>query len=92
MALTERSLIDKIEIVGEFKQLQVRRADIIERDGVEISRSFHRHIVTPNMDISGQHADVQAVANVLWTDELKASYASYLESVELPGTGGSMPS
>ena len=92
MALTERSLIDKIEIVGEFKQLQVRRADIIERDGVEVSRTFHRHILAPNMDVSGEHADVQAVANVLWTDEVKAAYNAHMESVELPGTGGSMPS
>ena len=92
MALTERSIIDKIEVVGQFKQLQVRRADVIERDGVEISRSFHRHILTPSMDVSGEDADVQAVANVLWTDEVKAAYNAHIQSAALPSPSGSMPS
>jgi hypothetical protein len=61
MALTERSVEDKIEIVGDYKHIQVRTATIIERDGVEISRSFHRHVVAPGADISGESAEVQAV-------------------------------
>ena len=47
MALTERNENDKIEIVGQYKAVQVRRADIVERDGVEIARTFHRHVLQP---------------------------------------------
>ena len=48
MALTERTIIDKYEVVGDFKHIQCRHATIIERDGVEISRSFHRHVIAPS--------------------------------------------
>ena len=54
MALTERTADDKIEIVGDFKHIQIRQATIIERDGVEISRSFHRRVVAPGDDVSGE--------------------------------------
>ncbi len=53
MALTERAVEDKIEIVGDYKIIQVRTATVIERDGTEISRSFSRHVVAPDADISG---------------------------------------
>ena len=53
MALTERTEQDKIEVVGQFKHVQVRTATVIERDGVEISRSFSRHVVAPDADITG---------------------------------------
>ena len=78
MALTERTVEDKIEIVGEFKHIQVRTATIIERDGVEISRSFHRHIVAPNDDVSTESAEVQAVASAVHTAEVKAAYEAHL--------------
>ena len=78
MALTERTAEDKIEIVGEYKMVQVRTATIIERDGVEISRSFHRHVVAPDADISGESAEVQAVCNALWTQDIKNAYAAHL--------------
>lgn len=80
MALSERSYIDKIEIVGEWKSIQVRRADVIERDGVEISRTFHRHILTPNMDVTGESSDVKAVCKALWTATHKKKYKAYLAS------------
>ena len=80
MALTERTAEDKIEIVGDHKMVQVRTATIIERDGVEISRSFHRHVVAPSDDISGESAEVQAVCNALWTQEVKDAYAAHLAS------------
>jgi hypothetical protein len=80
MALTERTAEDKIEIVGEYKIVQVRTATIIERDGVEISRSFHRHVVAPDADISGESAEVQAVCNALWTQEVKDAYAAHVAS------------
>ena len=84
MALTERSENDKIEVVGQYKAIQVRRATVIERDGVEINRSFHRHVLEPgtvgvgtdqltDTDISGEDADVQAICNAAWTDAVKES-------------------
>ena len=78
MALTERTVEDKIEIVGEFKHIQVRTATIIERDGVEISRSFHRHVIAPDADVSGESAEVQAIAAAFHTPEVKAAYAAHL--------------
>jgi len=80
MALTERSVEDKIEIVGDYKTIQVRTATIIERDGVEISRSFHRHALAPDADISGESAEVQAVCNAMWTQEVKDAYAAHVAS------------
>ena len=80
MALTERTVEDKIEIVGDYKHVQVRTATIIERDGVEISRSFHRHALAPDADISGESAEVQAICNALWTQEVKDAYAAHVAS------------
>ena len=80
MALTERTVEDKIEIVGDYKMVQVRTATVIERDGVEISRSFHRHVVAPDADISGESAEVQAICNAVWTQEVKDAYAAHLAS------------
>jgi hypothetical protein len=85
MALTERSENDKIEVVGQYKAVQVRRATVIERDGVELTRSFHRHVLQPgtvaegtstltDTDISGEDADVQAICNAAWTDAIKESW------------------
>ena len=85
MALTERNENDKIEVVGQYKAIQVRRATVIERDGVEISRSFHRHVLTSgtvgvgtdqltDTDISGEDADVQAICTAAWTDAVKESW------------------
>ena len=83
MALTERTVEDKIEIVGDYKHIQVRTAVVIERDGVEISRSFSRHVVAPDANVSGESAEVQAIAAVLHTDEVKAAYAAHLASQEI---------
>ena len=84
MALTERNENDKIEVVGQYKTVQVRRATVIERDGVELTRSFHRHVLQPgtldannnlvDRDISGEDADVQAICNAAWTDAVKEAY------------------
>jgi hypothetical protein len=73
MALTEKTIIDKIEVL-ESNSIQVRTANIIEKDGVEISRTFHRHVVHPSNDISDENAKVQAVANAVWTEEIIAAY------------------
>ena len=83
MALTERTEIDKYEIVGQFKHIQCRHATIIERDGVEISRSFHRHVIAPNDDVAGEPLEVQQLAALLHTDEVKAAYAAHIAAQTL---------
>jgi hypothetical protein len=83
MALTEETVQDKIEIVSEHKFIQVRTATVIKRDGVEISRSFHRHVVAPDADVSGESAEVKAIASAVHTDEVKAAYAAHLASQEV---------
>ena len=83
MALTERTVEDKIEIVGDYKHIQVRTATVIERDGVEISRSFSRHVVAPDADITGESAEVQAVAAAVHTQAVKDAYTEHLASLEV---------
>jgi len=83
MALTERTVEDKIEIVGDYKHIQVRTATVIERDGVEISRSFHRHVVAPGADVSGESTEVQAVAAAVHTAEVIAAYQAHIASSQL---------
>jgi hypothetical protein len=80
MGLEKTIKIDQIEIVGDFKVLQVRTATIVTDDGVELSRSFHRHSLNCDADISGEDAEVQAVCNAVWTDEVKAAYQTFLDS------------
>ena len=80
MALTEETVQDKIEVVGEFKHVQVRTATIIKKDGTEISRSYNRHVLAPDANISGESAEVQAVCNAVHTDAIKAAYATHLEN------------
>jgi len=80
MALTERTEEDKIEIVGAFKHVQVRTATIIEKDGVELTRSFHRHVVHPGMDTSGQSAEVQAICAAVHTQAVIDAYNASLEA------------
>ena len=80
MAITKTTEIAKIEVVGEYKAVQVRTDTVIKEDGKEISRSPHRHVVHPDEDISGEHAEVQAVANAAWTDEVKAAWKTFKEN------------
>ena len=81
--LTERTEQDKLELVGPYRHIQVRTAVVIERDGVEISRSFSRHVVAPDADVSGESPEVQAIAAAVHTDEVKAAYAAHLTAQEL---------
>ena len=74
MALTEREIVDQIEIRGEQGTMQVRKATIIERDGVEISRTFHRHVVEPDADITNEHDFVKAVSPLIHTKAVKDAY------------------
>ena len=84
MAITKRTEQDKIEIVGEFKHIQVRTATVIEEDGVEISRSYHRHVVGPNDDSSNESADVKAMVAQFHTDAVKAAHKKHVEDNEPP--------
>ena len=83
MALSEETVQDKIEIVGDYKHIQVRTATVIKRDGDEISRSFHRHVVAPDADITGESTEVQAICAVVHTDAVKAAYAAHIEAQEV---------
>ena len=79
MAITKRTEQDKIEVVGPFKNIQVRTATIIEEDGVELSRSFSRHVVAPDSDSSKESADVKAMVAQFHTDAVKAAYKKHVE-------------
>jgi len=79
MALTENAMNDRIEIVNletGYPVVHVRTAIIIKRDDQEISRNFHRHVLTPDADLTNEDADVVAVASTVFTDEAKAAYAA----------------
>ena len=76
MALTERTEIDRIEIVNNWN-IQVRQCTTIERDGQFVSNSFHRWVLNPDDDISGQEQKVQDICNAAWTDEVKAAYQTF---------------
>jgi len=82
MALSEETMNDKIEVVqlAGYPVVQVRTASIIKRDDEEISRNFHRHVLNPDADLSGEDADVVAIANTVFTDEAKAAYAATQEA------------
>ena len=85
MALTEETIQDKIEIVGDYKMVQVRTAVVIKRDGTEISRSFHRHTVAPDIsadDLANESTEVKAICKTIHTDKIKKDYATYLKSLE----------
>ena len=85
MALTEETVNDKIEVVnnGTFSTVQVRTATVIKRDGVEISRSFSRHVVAPDADITGESTEVQAICNAVHTQAVKDAYAAHLAAQEV---------
>jgi hypothetical protein len=91
MALTEAQVEDKIEVVGDYKHVQVRTATVIARDGTEISRSFSRHVLTcstksgdplawADTDISGESTEVQAICNAVWTDAVKTAYQTAMDA------------
>tara|TARA_Y100000401_G_scaffold102323_1_gene92527 strand:- start:50 stop:304 length:255 start_codon:yes stop_codon:yes gene_type:complete len=83
MALTESIEYDKIEVVGPYKHVQIRKAIVIKKDDQEIARSFNRHSVAPHQDISAEPDEVKAVCNAVWTDEVKAAWKTYQESESL---------
>ena len=85
MALSETIEYDKIEVVGQYKHVQVRKAIVIKKDGTELTRSFERYVLTPDMDLS-QRSDpneVVAICNAVWTQEVKDAWKAYQESSSL---------
>ena len=108
MALTKEKIYDKVEIIGEYKAVQCREATIIKEDGVELSRSFHRHILQPSScvangadnedgvfvadgtfthtdtDISGEPQETQDICAAVWTDAVKAAWATFQEKPTNP--------
>ena len=83
MSLTKETEQDQIEIVGPYKMVQVRTATIVKEDGVEISRTYHRHIVAPNIsdaDLANESSEVQAICAAMHTQAIKDAYAAALVS------------
>tara|TARA_B100000508_G_scaffold130379_1_gene117685 strand:- start:34 stop:315 length:282 start_codon:yes stop_codon:yes gene_type:complete len=88
MALTETTEYDKIEVVSQYKYVQVRKATVIKKDGVELTRTFNRHTLEcgtlddsnnlVDTDISAEPAEVQAICNAVWTTTVKDAYKAYL--------------
>ena len=88
MALSESIEYDKIEIVGQYKAVQVRKATVIKKDGTELTRSFHRYVLQPGTlddsdnlvetDLSGEPAEVSAIATAAWTDAVKTAWKAKL--------------
>ena len=85
MALAESIEYDKIEVVGLYKAVQVRKATVIKKDGTELTRSFHRYVLHPDNDISGEPAEVQAICNAVWTDAVKAAWTEFQKTSSTPG-------
>ena len=94
MAITKTVVQDKIEVVGDYKAIQVRTASVIKEDGVELTRSFHRHVVDcvssvknaddswthTDTDVSGESAEVQGIATAVWTTAVKNAKKSANEA------------
>ena len=88
MALTESIEYDKIEVVGQYKAVQVRKATVIKKDGTELTRTFERYVLHPGQldasdnlvdtDLSAQPAEVSAICNAAWTDDVKTAWKANL--------------
>ena len=94
MALTESIEYDKIEVVGQYRHVQVRKAHVIKKDGNELSRSFERHALAPGIldisdnftvtDVSAEPPEVQAICNAVWTTEVKDAFKAFLIANKKP--------
>ena len=84
MALTKQSIVDKIEVVGPYSHLQVRVCERVLEDGEVIAEKYHRHVVTPGADTSGEDPRVQAIAGILHTPEVISAYQASVTPFEAP--------
>ena len=92
MALTESTEYDKIEVVGQYKAVQVRKATVIKKDGTELTRSFERYVLHPgaldasdnlvDTDLSAEPSEISAICNAVWTTEVKAAWKAKLIAVK----------
>ena len=82
MAIIKETLIGQMEIVGKYKSVQVRTDTIVKEDDSELSRSYHRHVLHPDADITNEHADVQAVCNAVWTQDVKDAWTTFKANQE----------
>tara|TARA_Y100001938_G_C7984670_1_gene376267 strand:+ start:530 stop:829 length:300 start_codon:yes stop_codon:yes gene_type:complete len=99
MALTKTILEDKIEIIGQYKSIQIRTSTIIKEDGVEISRTYSRKTLNSgtldssnnlvDTDVSSESAEVRGIAALLWTNSVKTAYRTFLISQLIPTNEGS---
>ena len=88
MALAETIEYDKIEVIGPYKSVQVRKATVIKKDGTELTRAYERYVLEPgtldasdnlvSTDLSGQPAEVSAICNAVWTTDVKAAWKTKL--------------
>ena len=78
MAITKEIQIGKIEVVSPHRSVEVRTDTVVMEDGTELSRSYHRHVLHPNVNISAENSEVQAVCNAVWTDQVKSDYETFL--------------
>ena len=85
MALSESIEYDKIEIVGIYKHVQVRKATVIKKDGKELTRSFERYVLHPDTDISAEPAEVTAICNAVWTDAVKDAWKKHQDALAPTG-------
>ena len=86
MTLIEQTIVDKIEVVGPFKHVQVRQDKQVVDDvtnEIKAKGQWHRYVLAPGADLSGQPADVSAIADAVWTDEIKAAYTAHVEAQSL---------
>ena len=81
MALTKEIIEDKIEVVGQYKAVQVRTATVVKEDGVELNRSFSRKVMSAGDDYSGESTEVQAICAAVHTSDVVAAYQAHLASI-----------
>lgn len=84
MSLTETTEYDKIEVVGTYKAVQVRKANVIKKNGKEVARSFERYVLHPDADVSNQPVDIQKICSVVWTDAVKDAWKTFLSTSQKP--------
>ena len=82
MALNKTIVVDRIEVL-EMGQIQVRTATVIDEDGTEVSRTFHRHVLEPGADLTGQTERVAGIANATWTAQVVSDWEAFVASVRV---------
>ena len=91
MSITKETIVDKIEIFGEYKKISIREAIVIEENGTEIARYLNRRVIAPsgsNASISAslatENSEIRAIANLVWTDTVKTNYNNFLTGSQTP--------